>query len=95
MNTTVECVEYLDKIVLDMLQERKKVEDFNKQINLLEHKIDISNIKLRKSLQETTYDVNNFTIFTAGNTFDIMEAISDAIETVADYIMQLLRSATV
>ena len=95
MNTTVECVEYLDKIVLDMLQERKKVKDFNKQINLLEHKIDISNIKLRKSLQETNYDVNNFTIFTAGNTFDIMEAISDAIETVADYIMQLLRSATV
>ena len=95
MNTTVECVEYLDKIVLDLLQERKKVKDFNKQINLLEHKIDISNIKLRKSLQETNYDVNNFTIFTAGNTFDIMEAISDAIETVADYIMQLLMSDTV
>ncbi|TFG23120.1 MAG: DUF47 family protein [Promethearchaeota archaeon] len=95
MNTTVECVDYLDKIVLDLLQERKKVIDFSKQINLLEHKIDLSNIKLRKSLQETNYDVNHFTIFTAGNTFDIMEAISDAIETVADYIMQLLRSDTV
>ncbi len=95
MNTTVECVEYLDKIVIDLLQERKKVKEFSKQINLLEHKIDISNIKLRKSLQETNYDVNNFTIFTAGNTFDIMEAISDSIETVADYIMQLLRSDTV
>ncbi|TFG01725.1 MAG: DUF47 family protein [Promethearchaeota archaeon] len=95
MNTTVECVEYLDKIVIDLLKERKKVIDFSKQINLLEHKVDLSNIKLRKSLQETNYDVNNFTIFTAGNTFDIMEAISDAIETVADYIMQILRSDTV
>ena len=95
MDTTVECVEYLDKIVIDMLQERKNVENFNKQINLLEHDVDLLNIKLRKSLQETPYDVNSFTIFTAGNTFDIIEAISDAIETVADYIMQLLRSATV
>jgi len=48
------------------------------------------NIKLRKSLQETKYDVNFFTIFTVGNIFDILEAISDSIEGVADYIMVLL-----
>ena len=86
---------YLDKIVRDLLGDRKNVEDYNKQINLLEHKIDVLNIQLRKRLQETNYDVNSFTIFTVGNTFDILEAISDAIEEVADYIMQLLRSATV
>ncbi|MFW9898898.1 MAG: DUF47 family protein, partial [Candidatus Thorarchaeota archaeon] len=86
---------YLDKIVINLLGDRKNVEEFNKQINLLEHSVDLLNIKLRKSLQETNYDVNSFTIFTVGNIFDIMEAISDAIETVSDYIMQLLRSATV
>jgi len=95
MKTTVKCVEYLDKIVINLLKDGEKVEEFNKQINLLEHRVDLLNIKLRKSLQETNYDVNSFTIFTAGNTFDIIEAISDAIETVADYIMQLLRSSTV
>ena len=95
MEKTVECVGYLDKIVRDLLGDRKNVEDYNKQINLLEHKIDVLNIQLRKRLQETNYDVNSFTIFTVGNTFDILEAISDAIEEVADYIMQLLRSATV
>ncbi len=95
MKNTVQCAEYLDKIVIDLLQKRKNVKEFNKQINLLEHKVDELNIKLRKSLQETHYDVNIFTIFTVGTVFDIMEAISDAMETVADYIMQLLRSATV
>ncbi len=95
MGKTVECVNYLDKIVINLLGDRKNVEEFNKQINLLEHSVDLLNIKLRKSLQETNYDVNSFTIFTVGNIFDIMEAISDAIETVSDYIMQLLRSATV
>jgi len=95
MEKTVECVGYLDKIVRNLLGDRKNVEEFNKQINLLEHKVDVLNIQLRKCLQETNYNVNSFTIFTVGNTFDIMEAISDAIEEVADYIMQLLRSATV
>jgi predicted phosphate transport protein (TIGR00153 family) len=95
MNTTVECVDYLDKIVINLLKDREQVKEYNQQINLLEHKVDILNIKLRRSLQETNYDVNSFTIFTVGNIFDIMEAISDAIETVADYIMQLLRSANV
>lgn len=95
MRKTTECASYLDKIVINLLGDRKNVEEFNKQINLLEHSVDLLNIKLRKSLQETNYDVNSFTIFTVGNIFDIMEAISDAIETVSDYIMQLLRSATV
>jgi len=95
MEKTVECVGYLDKIVRDLLGDRNNVEEYNEQIHLLEHKIDVLNIQLRKSLQETNYDVNSFTIFTVGNTFDIIEAISDRIEEVADYIMQLLRSATV
>jgi predicted phosphate transport protein (TIGR00153 family) len=93
MSATVECVDYLDKMVLDLLGERKNLKEFNKQINLLEHKVDKLNIELRKSLQETKYDVNSFTIFTMGNTYDIMEAISDSIEECADYIMVLLRSA--
>ena len=55
---------------------------------------------LNNQINQTNYTIfevqlNNFTIFTAGNIFDIMEAISDGIETVADYIMQLLRSSTV
>jgi len=95
MSTTVKCAEYLDKIVIDLLGDRKQVEAFVKDINLLEHEIDIANIKLRKSLQETNYDLNAFTVFTVGNTMDIIEAISDAIEIVADYIMQLLTSANV
>jgi len=92
MDTTVECSEYLDKTVEDLLGKREHVKEYSKQINLLEHKVDVNNIKLRRSLQETHYTVNFFTIFTVGNIFDIMEAISDSIETVADYIMVLLRN---
>lgn len=92
MKKTVDCVEFLDKIVLDLLEERENVKEYASQINKYEHEVDILNIKLRKSLQETDYDVNQFTIFTLGNTIDIIEAISDSIETVADYIMQLLTS---
>ena len=84
---------FLDKIVIDLLEERKNVKEYAKQINFHEHTVDILNIKLRKSLQETHYDVNFFTAFTAGNVFDILEAISDSIEGVADYIMVLLTSA--
>lgn len=90
MKTTVECVDYLDKIVIDLLEERKKVIEYADKINQLEHKVDLLNIKLRKNLQETDYDVNYFTAFTAGNVFDILEAISDSIEVVADYITQML-----
>lgn len=93
MKSTVECSHFLDKIVIDLLEERKNIKEYARQINQYEHKIDILNIKLRKSLQETKYDVNYFTAFTAGNVFDIIEAISDAIEGVADYIMILLTSA--
>jgi len=93
--TTVECSSYLDKIVIDLLGERKKVKEYASQINLLEHEIDLSNIKLRRSLQKTDYNVNSFSIFTVGNTIDILEAISDSIESVADYIMLLLTSASV
>lgn len=95
MSVTIECGEYLDKIVIDLLGERKNVEEYNEQINILEHKVDILNINLRKSLQETDYTINAFTVFTVGNTMDILEGISDAMEVVADYIMILLRSANV
>ncbi len=90
MKNTVECVQFLDKIVIDLLEERKHLKDYAKKINQLEHEVDLLNIKLRKNLQDTDYDVNYFTVFTAGNVFDIIEAISDAIEAVADYIMVLL-----
>lgn len=93
MKNTENCVELLDKIVIDLLGERKNVKNQARTINRLEHEIDILNIRLRKSLQETDFSVNSFTIFTVGNTIDIMEAISDAIEGVADYIMQLLTSS--
>ena len=93
MKTTVDCVQYLDKIVLDLLEERKNITKFSTQINQLEHTVDLLNIKLRKNLQETDYTVNFFTIFTAGNVFDILEAISDSIEGVADYILVLLTNA--
>ena len=95
MSKTIECGGYLDKIVIDLLGERKNVEEYNEQINILEHKVDILNINLRQSLQETDYTINAFTIFTVGNTMDILEGISDAMEVVADYIMILLRSANV
>jgi len=90
MKTTVECVQFLDKLVIDLIGKRKHVKDYAKQINQFEHAVDLLNIKLRKNLQETNYTVNYFTIFTAGNVFDILEAISDSIEAVADYIMVLL-----
>jgi len=94
IETTVEAVEYLDKIVIDLVEERKNVKEYAKLINQYEHEVDLLNIKLRKSLQETDYDVNFFTIFTVGNIFDILEAISDSIEGVADYIMVLLTSSS-
>ena len=89
MKTTVECGQFLDKLVLDLLGERKKIKEYSQNVNQFEHKVDLLNIKLRKELQETKYTVNYFTIFTAGNVFDILEAISDAIEAVADYILML------
>ncbi|MFX1570708.1 MAG: DUF47 domain-containing protein [Promethearchaeota archaeon] len=92
MKTTVDCGQFLDKIVIDLVEDRKNVKEIARQINEHEHKVDLMNIQLRKSLQDTHYDVNFFTIFTAGNTFDILEAISDSIEGVADYIMVLLTS---
>jgi predicted phosphate transport protein (TIGR00153 family) len=94
MKITVECGEYLDKLVFDLLGERKNLKEYSKQVNILEHKVDLLNIELRGSLQETEYDVNAFTIFTVGNTIDILEAISDSMEVVADYIMLLMRSAS-
>ncbi|MCK4380801.1 MAG: DUF47 family protein [Candidatus Lokiarchaeota archaeon] len=92
IKTTVDCAQFLDKIVLDLVEERKQVKELAQQINQREHQVDLLNIKLRRSLQETKYDVNFFTIFTVGNIFDILEAISDSIEGVADYIMVLLTS---
>ena len=90
MKNTVNCVQFLDKMVIDLLEERKHIKDYAKQINQLEHEVDLLNIKLRKNLQDTNYSVSYFTVFTAGNVFDILEAISDSIEAVADYIMVLL-----
>ena len=95
MRITVECGDYLDKIVIDLLGDRTNVKEYNNRINKLEHDVDVLNIKLRESLQYTNYDINDFTVFTVGNTMDIIEAISDAMEVAADYIMLLLRSANV
>ncbi len=93
--TTVEAVNSLDKLVIDLVGERKSVVEYARMINQLEHEVDLLNIKLRESLQKTEYDVNFFTIFTVGNIFDILEAISDSIEGVADYIIVLLTSSSV
>lgn len=93
METTVKAVEFLDKLVADLVGERTKLKEYARAVNQYEHEVDLLNIKLRESLQETKYDVNFFTIFTVGNIFDILEAISDSIEGVADYIMVLLTSA--
>jgi predicted phosphate transport protein (TIGR00153 family) len=92
MDKTVSCSKYLDKILIDLLEERKNLKEYSRQINQFEHQIDLLNIKLRKNLQLTHYDVNQFTVFTVGNVFDILEAISDSIEGVADYIMVLVTS---
>ena len=92
---TVEAVDNLDKLVIDLVGERKNVKEYAGRINQLEHDVDLLNIKLRESLQKTEYDVNFFTIFTVGNIFDILEAISDSIEGVADYIIVLLTSSRV
>jgi len=93
MSKSVECVEFLDKILIDLLGNRTQVKEIAVKINDIEHQIDVLNIKLRKSLQQTDYKVNYFTIFTVGMTMNIIEAISDAIEAVADYIMVLLTSS--
>jgi predicted phosphate transport protein (TIGR00153 family) len=95
IETTVEAVNSLDKLVSDLVGERKSVKAYAQKINQLEHDVDLLNIKLRESLQKTEYDVNFFTIFTVGNIFDILEAISDSIEGVADYIIVLLTSSRV
>ncbi len=95
IETTVEAVDNLDKLVIDLVGERKNVKEYAGKINQLEHDVDLLNIKLRESLQKTEYDVNFFTIFTVGNIFDILEAISDSIEGVADYIIVLLTSSRV
>jgi len=94
MEITVKCSIFLDKILIDLLKERENVKEYARQINQMEHAVDLLNIKLRKSLQQTDYKVNFFTIFTVGNVFDILEAISDSIEGVADYIMVLLTSSS-
>ncbi|MFX1315480.1 MAG: DUF47 domain-containing protein [Promethearchaeota archaeon] len=93
MKKSVECVEFLDKLLIDLLGNRTQVKEIAAKINNLEHQIDVLNIKLRKSLQQTEYKVNTFTIFTVGMTMNIIEAISDAIEAVADYILVLLTSS--
>ncbi len=95
IETTVEAVSNLDKLVIDLVGERKSVKEYARKINQLEHDVDLLNIKLRENLQKTEYDVNFFTIFTVGNIFDILEAISDSIEGVADYIIVLLTSSRV
>ncbi|MFW9972500.1 MAG: DUF47 domain-containing protein [Candidatus Odinarchaeota archaeon] len=93
MSKSVKCVDFLDKILIDLLGNRTEVKEIAVKINDLEHQIDVLNIKLRKSLQQTDYKINYFTIFTVGMTMNIIEAISDAIEAVADYIMVLLTSS--
>ena len=95
IETTVEAVENLDKLVIDLVGERKSVKEYAGRINQLEHDVDLLNIKLRESLQKTKYDVNPFTISPVADIFDILEAISDSIEGVADYIIVLLTSSRV
>jgi len=92
---TVKAVDILDRLVIDLVGERTSVKEYSEMINQFEHDVDLLNIKLRESLQKTKYDVNPFTIFTVGNIFDILEAISDSIEGVADYIIVLLTSSRV
>ena len=92
MDTTILCSNYLDKILIDLLEERKNLKEYSRLINQYEHKVDLLNIDLRRNLQLTNYDVNQFTVFTVGNVFDILEAISDSIEGVVDYIMVLVTS---
>ncbi|MEJ2293845.1 MAG: DUF47 family protein [Candidatus Lokiarchaeota archaeon] len=92
MDTTVLCSKYLDKILIDLLEDRKNLKEYSRQINQYEHKVDLLNIDLRRNLQLTNYDVNQFTVFTVGNVFDILEAISDSIEGVVDYILVLVTS---
>ena len=92
MDTTILCSNYLDKILIDLLEERKNLKEYSRLINQYEHKVDLLNIDLRRNLQLTNYDVNQFTVFTVGNVFDILEAISDSIEGVVDYIMVLITS---
>ena len=94
MEITVECSVFLDKILIDLLKVGEHVKEYSNQINQKEHSVDLLNIKLRKSVQETDYNVSFFTIFTVGNVFDILEGISDSIEGVADYIMVLLTSSS-
>jgi len=93
MTKSVDCVEYLDRLLIDLLGNRTQVKDIAIEINDLEHQVDVLNIKLRRSLQQTEYTVNYFTVFTVGMTMNIIEAITDAIESVADYIMVLLTSS--
>lgn len=89
IDTTVECAELLDGLLTALIKSREKVKDIAIHINKLEHEVDILNLKLRESLQKTDFKINIFTGFLIANTLNILEAISDSIEEVADYILLL------
>ena len=50
IETTVKAVDYLDKIVIDLVGDRSNVKEYAKKINQYEHDVDLLNIKLRESL---------------------------------------------
>jgi len=89
IDKTVECAELLDELLSALVKSRETVKDIAEQINKLEHEVDILSLKLKESLQKNDFKINIFTGFFIGNTLNILEAISDSIEEVADYILLL------
>lgn len=89
IDKTVECAELLDDLLNALIKSREKVKDITIKINKMEHEVDILNLKLSESLQKTDFKINIFTGFLIADTLNILEAISDSIEEVADYILLL------
>lgn len=89
IDKTVECAELLDDLLSALVKSRESVKGIAEQINKLEHEVDVLSLKLKESLQKNDFKINIFTGFFIGNTLNILEAISDSIEEVADYISLL------
>jgi predicted phosphate transport protein (TIGR00153 family) len=89
IDKTAECVELLDNIITALAKTRENVKDLAIKINKMEHEIDVLSLKLKMSLQKTDFKINIFTGFLIANTLNILEAISDSVEEVADYIVLL------
>ncbi len=89
IDKTVECAGLLDDLFNALVKSRESVKDIAEHINKLEHEVDVLSLKLKESLQKNDFKINIFTGFFIGNTLNILEAISDSIEEVADYISLL------